>query len=159
MKKNSINLLFILCVFFVSFNILAKRTSVKGDTILFTKKIPVEKLPESIEQDMRNGSMNYIKNQQCLISSYRTFYKDSSLSHINIYATCMEVNPQKKINWDHPQIPSNSGIKTIHILGKENSKALLNDLRKGKSTFFGERLAYYKSSNKNYKPNEYFYLK
>ena len=159
MKKNSIKLLFTLCVFFVSFNIFAKSTSFKADSILFTKKIPFEKLPENIEQDMKNGSMNYIQNQQCLISTYRTFYKDSNLSHINIYAACIEVNPQKKINWDHPQIPDNAEIKTIHILGKEYSKSLLNDLKKGKSTFFGEKLGYYKSSHKNYNPNEYFYLK
>jgi len=97
MKKNSVQLLFILCVFLVSFNIFAKSTSFKADSILFTKTIPFEKLPENIEQDMKNGSMNYLKNQQCLISTYRTFYKDSTLDHINIYATCIEVNPNKKI--------------------------------------------------------------
>ena len=159
MKKNSIKLLFILCVFFVSFNIFSKSTSFKTDDILFTKKIPFEKLPEDIEQDVKNGSMNYIKNQQCLISTYRTFYKDSVLDHINIYAICVEVNPEKKINWDHPQIPDNAETKTIHVLGKEYSKSLLNDLRKGKSTFFAEKLAYYKPSHKNYKQNEYFYFK
>ena len=82
MKKNSVQLLFILCVFLVSFNIFAKSTSFKADSILFTKTIPFEKLPENIEQDMKNGSMNYLKNQQCLISTYRTFYKDSTLDQI-----------------------------------------------------------------------------
>ena len=159
MKKNSVQLLFILCIFLVSFNIFAKSTSFKADSILFTKTIPFENLPENIEQDMKNGSMNYLKNQQCLISTYRTFYKDSTLDHINIYATCMEVNPDKKINWDYPQIPNNAEIKTIHVLGKNYPKSLLNDLKKGKSTFFGEKLAYYKPSHKNYKQNEYFYSK
>ena len=35
----------------------------------------------------------------------------------------------------------------------------LNDLKNGKSTFFGDKLAYYKPSHQNYKKNEYFYLK
>ena len=46
MKKNSVQLLFILCVFLVSFNIFAKSTSFKADSILFTKTIPFEKLPK-----------------------------------------------------------------------------------------------------------------
>ena len=49
MKKNSVQLLFILCVFLVSFNIFAKSTSFKADSILFTKTIPFEKLPEKME--------------------------------------------------------------------------------------------------------------
>ena len=50
-------------------------------------------------------------------------------------------------------------MKTIHILGNEVAKELLNDLRNGKSTFFGDKLAYYKPSHQNYKKNEYFYVK
>ena len=108
---------------------------------------------------MKDGTMKYLSNQQCLISTYRTFYKNSTLSHINIYATCMEINPQNQIDWDYPQIPANAEIKTIHVLGSEFPKKLLNDLKKGKSTFFAEKLAYYKPSHQNYKKNEYFYLK
>ena len=116
-------------------------------------------MPENLEQDMKNGTMEYLKNQQCLISTYRTFYKDSSLSHINIYANCMEISPEKQVNWDYPQVSGNAEIKTIHVLGNEFAKELLNDLKNGKSTFFGEKLAYYKSSHQNYKKNEYFYVK
>ena len=123
------------------------------------KKIPFENLPETLERDMKDGTMKYLSNQQCLISTYRTFYKNSTLSHINIYATCMEINPQNQIDWDYPQIPANAEIKTIHVLGSEFPKKLLNDLKKGKSTFFAEKLAYYKPSHQNYKKNEYFYLK
>ena len=159
MKKNSIKLLFTLCVFFVSFNIFAKRTSLDIESIVFTKNIPFEELPKSVEEDIKNGIVENLRNQQCLISSYRTFYMASELDHINIYAACIEVNPQKKVNWDHPQIPDDAEIKTIHVLGKEHSKSLLNELKKGKSTFFAEKLAYYKPSHVNYKKNEYFYSK
>ena len=157
--KNGIKFLFIFFIFLVSFNIFANGSVLKGESISFVKKIPFEKLPENIEEDMKNGTMKYLKNQQCLISTYRTFYKNSSLSHINIYANCIEVNPGKQVNWDSPEISGNTDTKTIHVLGSAVAKKLLNDLKNGKSTFFGDKLAYYKSSHQNYKKNEYFYLK
>ena len=157
--KNGIKFLFIFFIFLVSFNIFANGSVLKGENISFVKKIPFEKLPENIEEDMKNGTMKYLKNQQCLISSYRTFYKNSSLSHINIYANCIEVNPGKQVNWDSPEISGNTDTKTIHVLGSAVAKKLLNDLKNGKSTFFGDKLAYYKPSHQNYKKNEYFYLK
>lgn len=157
--KNGIKFLFIFFIFLVSFNIFANGSVLKGESISFVKKIPFEKLPENIEEDMKNGTMEYLKNQQCLISTYRTFYKDSSLSHINIYANCMEVSPEKQVNWDYPQVSGNAEIKTIHVLGSAVAKELLNDLKNGKSTFFGDKLAYYKPSHQNYKKNEYFYVK
>ena len=157
--KNCMKFLFTFFIFFVSFNIFANGTKLKSESILFTKKIPFENLPETLERDMKDGTMKYLRNQQCLISTYRTFYKNSTLSHINIYATCMEINPQNQIDWDYPQIPANAEIKTIHVLGSEFPKKLLNDLKKGKSTCFAEKLAYYKPYHQNYKKNEYFYLK
>ena len=157
--KNGIKFLFIFFIFLVSFNIFANWSVLKGENISFVKKIPFEKLPENIEEDMKNGTMKYLKNQQCLISTYKTFYKNSSLSHINIYANCVEVDPGKKVNWDSPEISENTDTKTIHVLGSAVAKKLLNDLKNGKSTFFGDKLAYYKPSHQNYKKNEYFYLK
>ena len=155
--KNGIKFLFIFFIFLVSFNIFANGSVLKGENISFVKKIPFEKLPENIEEDMKNGTMKYRKNQQCL--TYKTFYKNSSLSHINIYANCVEVDPGKKVNWDSPEISENTDTKTIHVLGSAVAKKLLNDLKNGKSTFFGDKLAYYKPSHQNYKKNEYFYLK
>ena len=151
--KNGIKFLFIFFIFLVSFNIFANGSVLKGENISFVKKIPFEKLPENIEEDMKNGTMKYLKNQQCLISTYRT------LSHINIYANCVEVDPGKKVNRDSPEISENTDTKTIHVLGSAVAKKLLNDLKNGKSTFFGDKLAYYKPSHQNYKKNEYFYLK
>ena len=157
--KNGIKFLFIFFIFLVSFNIFANGSVLKGENISFVKKIPFEKLPENIEEDRKNGTMKYLKNQQCLISTYRTFYKNSSLSHINIYANCVEVDPGKKVNRDSPEISENTDTKTIHVLGSAVAKKLLNDLKNGKSTFFGDKQAYYKPSHQNYKKNEYFYLK
>ena len=157
--KNSLKFLLAFSIFLISFSIFAKGSFLRGEGISFTKKIPFEKLPENLEQDMKNGTMEYLKNQQCLISTYRTFYKDSSLSHINIYANCMEISPEKQVNWDYPQVSGNAEIKTIHVLGSAVAKELLNDLKNGKSTFFGDKLAYYKPSHQNYKKNEYFYVK
>ena len=127
--KNGIKFLFIFFIFLVSFNIFANGSVLKGENISFVKKIPFEKLPENIEEDMKNGTMKYLKNQQCLISTYRTFYKNSSLSHINIYANCVEVDPGKKVNRDSPEISENTDTKTIHVLGSAVAKKLLNDLK------------------------------
>ena len=151
MKKN-IKILIISCFFLLSFNTLS-------EIILSNENTTFLEFTKEIEKNIKEGTMDYIKNQQCFISNYKMFYKNSKLDHLNIYATCMEVNPDKKINWDYPQIPNNAEIKTIHVLGKNYPKSLLNDLKKGKSTFFGEKLAYYKPSHKNYKQNEYFYSK
>ena len=151
MKKNT-KVLIICCFFLFSFNILS-------EIILDNKNTTFSEFTQEIEKNIREGTMDYIENQQCFISNYKVIYKNYKLDHLNIYATCMEVNPDKKINWDYPQIPNNAEIKTIHVLGKNYPKSLLNDLKKGKSTFFGEKLAYYKPSHKNYKQNEYFYSK
>ena len=69
MKKNSVQLLFILCVFLVSFNIFAKSTSFKADSILFTKTIPFEKLPryEKWKYELsQKSTMPYLNLQNVL---------------------------------------------------------------------------------------------
>lgn len=148
--KNNLKFLFTLCIFLLSFNIFA-------DSIVFTKKAPFEELPETVEWDIRNGTMGYIANQQCFISTYRAFYKNSSLDHVNLYATCIDTYPGRKVEWDNPKIPANAEKKTIHVLGKNFSQRMLNDMKRGKNAFIIKRLYYYTPSHRNYRRSEYYY--
>lgn len=149
MKKN-FKFLFIFCVFLISFNVFS-------DGMVFAKKVPVEVLPETVENDMRNGTMGYLSNQQCFVSTYRSFYKNSELDHVNLYATCIDTYANRKIEWDNPKIPKGTETKTIHILGENASQKIINEMKKGKNAFLIRKLYYYKSSDKNYKKGEYYY--
>ena len=117
MKKN-LKFLFICFIFLISFNVFS-------DGMVFAKKVPLEELPETVESDMRNGTMGYLSNQQCFVSTYRSFYKNSGLDHVNIYATCIDTYPNRKIEWDNPKIPKGTEKKTIHIMGKNTYKKTL----------------------------------
>ena len=103
--------------------------------------------------------MGYLKNQQCFISGYKMFYKNSKLDHLNIYATCIEVNPNEKIDWDYPKISSDAEIKTIYVYGVDFAQKMLNDLKRKKSVLLIEKLAYYKKTHEKYKQGEYYYYK
>ena len=139
------------CVFLFSFNSLAKLQMKK-------KGIPVEHLPATIVEDLESGTMNYIRNQQCFVTSHRTFYdKNLSMNHVDINAACVGVNPDKKINWDHPAIPANAQIKKIHVVGKDLSEEVHSNLKRGKTVVLVEKLAYYNRSHKNYRENEYLF--
>jgi len=127
MKKN-LKFLFICFIFLISFNVFS-------DGMVFAKKVPLEELPETVESDMRNGTMGYLSNQQCFISTYRSFYKNSGLDHVNIYATCIDTYPNRKIEWDNPKIPKGTEKKTIHIMGKNTSQRMLDEMKKGKNAF------------------------
>ena len=154
MKNNikSMKFLFIFCVFLFSFNILANLRMVR-------KEIPVEHLPATIIEDLESERMNYIRNQQCFVTSHRTFYDENlSMNHVDINAACVEVNPNRKINWDHPSIPANAQIKKIHVVGKDLSEQIRSNLKSGKTVFLVKKLAYYNPSHENYKYNEYFYF-
>ena len=153
MKNNikSIKFLFIFCVFLFSFNSLANLRMMR-------KEIPIEQLPTTIAEDLKNGTMNYIRNQQCFVTSHRTFYDENlSMNHVDINAACVEVNPNRKINWDYPAIPENAEVKTIHVVGKDFSEQVHSSLKNGKTVFLVKKLAYYNPSHENYKKNEYFY--
>lgn len=150
MKKN-LKFLFICFIFLISFNVFS-------DGMVFAKKVPLEELPETVESDMRNGTMGYLSNQQCFVSTYRSFYKNSGLDHVNIYATCIDTYPNRKIEWDNPKIPKGTEKKTIHIMGKNTSQRMLDEIKKGKNAFLIKKLYYYKSSDKNYKKGEYYYF-
>ena len=153
MKNNikSIKFLFIFCVFLFSFNSLANLRMMR-------KEIPIEQLPSTIAEDLKNGTMNYIRNQQCFVTSHRTFYDENlSMNHVDINAACVEVNPNRKINWDYPAIPENAEVKTIHVVGKDFSEQVHSSLKNGKTVFLVKKLAYYNPSHENYKKNEYFY--
>ena len=155
MKNNikSMKFLFIFCIFLFSFNSLANLQMKK-------KGIPVEHLPATIVEDLESGTMNYIRNQQCFVTSHRTFYdKNLSMNHVDINAACVGVNPNKKINWDHPAIPANAQIKKIHVVGKDLSEEVHSNIKRGKTVVLVEKLAYYNRSHKNYRENEYFYYK
>ena len=77
--------------------------------------------------------MDYIENQQCFISNYKVIYKNYKLDHLNIYATCIEVDPNEKIDWDYPKISSDAEIKTIYVYGVDFAQKMLNDLKRKKS--------------------------
>ena len=150
--KKIFKFLFVCFVFLISFNVFS------GDMV-FAKKEPLEKLPETVESDARDGKMEYLSNQQCFVSTYRAFYKSFGLDHVNIYATCIEVNPNEKIDWDYPKISSDAEIKTIYVYGVDFAQKMLNDLKRKKSVLLIEKLAYYKKTHEKYKQGEYYYYK
>ena len=150
MKKN-LKFLFIYFIFLISFNVFS------GDMV-FAKRAPLEELPETVESDARNGKMGYLSNQQCFVSTYRAFYKNANLDHINLYAVCINTYPDRKIEWDNPVIPDDSEEKTIHILGRDFSQKVLKEMENGKNAFLIGKLYYYKFSDKNYKKGEYYYF-
>ena len=96
MKKN-VKFLLICYFFLLSFNTLS-------EIILSNENTTFLEFTQEIEKNIREGTMGYLKNQQCFISGYKMFYKNSKLDHLNIYATCIEVDPNEKIDWDHPKI-------------------------------------------------------
>ena len=151
MKKN-MKVLIICCFFIFSFNILS-------EIILNNENTTFLEFTQEIEKNIKEGRMNYIENQQCFISNYKMFYKNSKLDHLNIYATCIEINPNEKIDWDHPKISPNAEIKTIYIYGVDFAQKMLNDLKRKKNVLFIKKLAYYKKTHKKYRKGEYYYYK
>ena len=151
MKKN-IKILIISCFFLLSFNTLS-------EIILSNENTTFLEFTQEIEKNIKEGTMDYIKNQQCFISNYKMFYKNSKLDHLNIYATCIEVNPNEKIDWDHPKISTNAETKTIYVYGVDFAQKMLNDLKRKKSILLIEKLAYYKKTHKKYRKGEYYYYK
>ena len=131
--KKIFKFLFVCFVFLISFNVFS-------ESMVFAKKVPFEELPETVESDMRNGKMEYLSNQQCFVSTYRAFYKSSGLDHVNIYATCIDA------------------YSNIHMMGKDISQRMLNEMKNGKNAFLIGKLYFYKSSDRNYKKGEYYYF-
>ena len=151
MKKN-VKFLLICYFFLLSFNTLS-------EIILSNENTTFLEFTQEIEKNIKEGTMDYIKNQQCFISNYKMFYKNSKLDHLNIYATCIEVNPNEKIDWDHPKISPNAETKTIYVYGVDFAQKMLNDLKRKKSVLLIEKLAYYKKNYKKYRKGEYYYYK
>ena len=151
MKKN-MKVLIICCFFIFSFNTLS-------EIILSNENTTFLEFTQEIEKNIKEGTMDYIKNQQCFISNYKMFYKNSKLDHLNIYATCIEVDPNEKIDWDYPKISSDAEIKTIYVYGVDFAQKMLNDLKRKKSVLLIEKLAYYKKTHEKYKQGEYYYYK
>ena len=151
MKKN-VKFLLICYFFLLSFNTLS-------EIILSNENTTFLEFTQEIEKNIREGTMGYLKNHQCFISGYKMFYKNSKLDHLNIYATCIEVNPNEKIDWDHPKISTNAENKTIYVYGVDFAQKMLNDLKRKKSILLIEKLAYYKKNHKKYRKGEYYYYK
>ena len=151
MKKN-VKFLLICYFFLLSFNTLS-------EIILSNENTTFLEFTQEIEKNIREGTMGYLKNQQCFISGYKMFYKNSKLDHLNIYATCIEVDPNEKIDWDYPKISSDAEIKTIYVYGVDFAQKMLNDLKRKKSVLLIEKLAYYKKTHEKYKQSEYYYYK
>ncbi len=151
MKKN-VKFLLICYFFLLSFNTLS-------EIILSNENTTFLEFTQEIEKNIKEGTMDYIKNQQCFISNYKMFYKNSKLDHLNIYATCIEVDPNEKIDWDYPKISSDAEIKTIYVYGVDFAQKMLNDLKRKKSVLLIEKLAYYKKTHEKYKQGEYYYYK
>ena len=151
MKKN-MKVLIICCFFIFSFNILS-------EIILNNENTTFLEFTQEIEKNIKEGRMNYIENQQCFISNYKMFYKNSKLDHLKIYATCIEVDPNEKIDWDYPKISSDAEIKTIYVYGADFAQKMLNDLKRKKSVLLIEKLAYYKKTHEKYRKGEYYYYK
>ena len=151
MKKN-VKFLLICYFFLLSFNTLS-------EIILDNKNTTFSEFTQEIEKNIREGTMDYIENQQCFISNYKVIYKNYKLDHLNIYATCIEVNPNEKIDWDYPKISSDAEIKTIYVYGVDFAQKMLNDLKRKKSVLLIEKLAYYKKTHEKYKQGEYYYYK
>ena len=151
MKKN-VKFLLICYFFLLSFNTLS-------EIILSNENTTFLEFTQEIEKNIKEGTMDYIKNQQCFISNYKMFYKNSKLDHLNIYATCIEVDPNEKIDWDYPKISSDAEIKTIYVYGVDFAQKMLNDLKRKKSVLLIEKLAYYKKNHKKYRKGEYYYYK
>ena len=150
MKKN-VKFLLICYFFLLSFNTLS-------EIILSNENTTFLEFTQEIEKNIKEGTMDYIKNQQCFISNYKMFYKNSKLDHLNIYATCIDAYSNKKIEWDNPKIPKGTERKTIHIMGKDISQRMLNEMKNGKNAFLIGKLYFYKSSDRNYKKGEYYYF-
>ena len=151
MKKNT-KVLIICCFFLLSFNTLS-------EIILSNENTTFLEFTQEIEKNIREGTMDYIENQQCFISNYKVIYKNYKLDHLNIYATCIEVNPNEKIDWDHPKISTNAEIKTIHVYGVDFAQKMLNELKRKRNILLIKKLAYYKKNHKKYRKGEYYYYK
>ena len=151
MKKN-VKFLLICYFFLLSFNTLS-------EIILNNKNTTFSEFTQEIEKNIREGAMDYIENQQCFISNYKVIYKNYKLDHLNIYATCIEVNPNEKIDWDHPKISTNAEIKTIHVYGVDFAQKMLNELKRKRNILLIKKLAYYKKNHKKYRKGEYYYYK
>ena len=151
MKKN-VKFLLICYFFLLSFNTLS-------EIILSNENTTFLEFTQEIEKNIKEGTMDYIKNQQCFISNYKMFYKNSKLDHLNIYATCIEVDPNEKIDWDYPKISNDAEIKTIYVYGVDFAQKMLNDLKRKKSVLLIEKLAYYKKTHEKYRKGEYYYYK
>ncbi|RRD37936.1 hypothetical protein EII29_10815 [Leptotrichia sp. OH3620_COT-345] len=113
---------------------------------------------EKIKQNIKENSMSYIKNQQCFTSYWNIIIKNFHVNHIKLFAVCVEVDPSKKINWDNPDIPENSKVKTVYIFGKDMTEKIRDELSKKKTGFFFKNLAFYKPSHPEYKEDEYYYF-
>ena len=130
-----------------------------SEIILNNKNTTFSEFTQEIEKNIREGTMDYIENQQCFISNYKVIYKNYKLDHLNIYATCIEVNPNEKIDWDHPKISTNAEIKTIHVYGVDFAQKMLNELKRKRNILLIKKLAYYKKNHKKYRKGEYYYYK
>jgi len=130
-----------------------------SEIILNNKNTTFSEFTQEIEKNIREGTMDYIENQQCFISNYKVIYKNYKLDHLNIYATCIEVNPNEKIDWDHPKISANAEIKTIHVYGVDFAQKMLNELKRKRNILLIKKLAYYKKNHKKYRKGEYYYYK
>lgn len=145
--KNRIISLFIFSFLLFSFNIFS------------SKRISFKDFSREIEKNIKDGSMEYIKNQQCFVSYNNIVFKNFYINHIKLYAVCIEIVPSKRIEWDHPKIPENTEVKTIYIFGEDMAEKVRDELKRKKMGFIFNKLAYYKPSHEKYKKNEYYYFK
>ena len=144
--ENKIRFLFILSFFLLSFN------------VLFGERISFKQFSEEINKNIKDGSMGYIQNQQCFVSYSNIVVKNFYINHIKLYATCIEIDPTKKIEWDHPKIPEDAKIKVIYLSGEDFAEKTREEMKKGKKTFVFKKLAYYKKGHEKYKEDEYYYF-
>ncbi|EEY34605.1 hypothetical protein [Pseudoleptotrichia goodfellowii] len=144
--KNKVMLPFIFCFLLLSFNIFS------------SERISFKDFSQEIEKNIKDGAMEYIKNQQCFVSYNNIVFKNFYINHVKLYATCIEIDPAKRIEWDYPKIPENAEVKTIYIFGEDMAEKIRDDLKRKKMGFLFTKLAYYKTSHEKYKKNEYFYF-
>lgn len=143
--KNKIILLFTFSFLLFSFNSFS------------SERISFKDFSREIEKNIKDGSMEYIKNQQCFVSYNNIVFKNFYINHVKLYAACIEIDPSKRIEWDHPKIPENTEVKTIYIFGEDMAEKVRDELSRYKKNFLFDKLAYYKPSHEKYKEHEYFY--
>ena len=123
----------------------------------------IELLSEINIKNKKVAFVDYIEYPASLISlskiiSENIVFKNFYLNHIKLYATCIEIDPTKKIEWDHPKIPEDAKIKVIYLSGEDFAEKTREEMKKGKKTFVFKKLAYYKKGHEKYKEDEYYYF-